>query len=38
LSIPREETIEVFQQAFETLGYEVCQGDALEEGFQKIVL
>ncbi|MEH2440267.1 MAG: hypothetical protein V7K16_08220 [Nostoc sp.] len=24
LSIPREETIEVFQQAFETLGYEVC--------------
>lgn len=38
LSIPRKETIEAFQQAFETLGYEVCQGDALEEGFQKIAI
>jgi hypothetical protein len=38
LSIFREETIEAFQQAFETLGYEVCQGDALEEGFQKIAI
>ncbi|WP_442940975.1 DUF7689 domain-containing protein [Nostoc sp.] len=38
LSIPREETIEAFQQAFETLGYEVCQGDALEKGFQRIAI
>ncbi|MDZ8025057.1 MAG: hypothetical protein RMX65_019260 [Nostoc sp. DedQUE01] len=38
LSIPREETIDAFQKAFETLGYEICQGDALEEGFQKIAI
>ncbi|MEH2212694.1 MAG: hypothetical protein V7K84_19190 [Nostoc sp.] len=38
MSIPREETIEAFQQAFETLGYEVCQGDALEKGFQRIAI
>jgi hypothetical protein len=38
LSIPREETIEAFQQAFEMLGYEVCQGNALEEGFQRIAI
>ncbi|MEH1972902.1 MAG: hypothetical protein V7L02_06655 [Nostoc sp.] len=38
LSVPREETIEAFQQAFETLGYEVCQGDVLEEGLQRIAI
>lgn len=36
--VPREETIEAFQQAFSTLGYEICQDDVLEEGFQKIAI
>lgn len=36
--IPREETIEAFQQAFQTLDYELCQDDALEPGFQKIAI
>lgn len=36
--IPREETLDAFQQAYQTLGYEICQGDALEEGFQKIAI
>jgi hypothetical protein len=36
--VPREETIEAFKQAFQTLGYEVCEDDVLEEGFQKIAI
>ncbi|MEH2242059.1 DUF7689 domain-containing protein [Nostoc sp.] len=36
--VPREETLEAFQQAFATLGYEICQNDVLEEGFQKIAI
>ncbi|MBD2357158.1 hypothetical protein H6G41_21460 [Tolypothrix sp. FACHB-123] len=36
--VPREETIEAFKQAFRTLGYEVCENDVLEEGFQKIAI
>ncbi|BAZ29430.1 hypothetical protein NIES4074_18760 [Cylindrospermum sp. NIES-4074] len=36
--IPREETLKAFQQAFQTLGYELCQDDALESGFQKIAI
>ena len=36
--VPREETIEAFIQAFQTIGYQVCQDDALEEGFQKIAI
>ncbi|MBD2434850.1 MAG: hypothetical protein C4323_03740 [Mastigocladus sp. ERB_26_2] len=36
--VPREETIEAFKQAFQTLGYEVCEDHGLEEGFQKIAI
>lgn len=36
--VPREETLEAFQQAFETLGYKVCEDDTLETGFQKIAI
>lgn len=36
--VPREETLEAFKQAFQTIGYQVCEGDALEEGFQKIAI
>lgn len=36
--VPREETLEAFQAAYQTLGYEVCQDYDLEEGFQKIAI
>ncbi len=36
--VPREETINAFEQAFQTLGYEVCEDDTLEPGFQKIAI
>ncbi len=36
--VPREETLDAFQQAFQTLGYEICEDDALETGFQKIAI
>ncbi|TFI53918.1 hypothetical protein BLD44_012965 [Mastigocladus laminosus UU774] len=37
-NIPREETLEAFQQAYKILGYEICESDALEEGFQRIAI
>jgi hypothetical protein len=37
-NIPRKETLEAFQQAYQTLGYETCQNKAFEEGFQKIAI
>ncbi|GCL37589.1 MULTISPECIES: hypothetical protein [Sphaerospermopsis] len=36
--VPREETLEAFQQAFKTIGYEICENDVLETGFQKIAI
>lgn len=36
--VPREETLAAFIQAFQTIGYEVCQDDVSEEGFQKIAI
>jgi hypothetical protein len=38
LEIPREETLQAFHQAFQILGYEVCENDVLEAGFNKIVI
>jgi hypothetical protein len=37
-NIPREETLEAFQQAFQTLGYEIYQNNAFEKGFQKVAI
>ncbi len=37
-NVPRELTLEAFQQAYQTLGYEVCQDETLEEKFQKIAI
>ena len=34
----REETIAAFQQAFASIGYEVCANPDLEAGFEKIAL
>lgn len=34
--IPREETLTAFIQAYETIGYEVCDNESLEKGFEKI--
>jgi hypothetical protein len=36
--VPREETLEAFQQAFATLGYAVCNDDRREAGYEKIAL
>jgi hypothetical protein len=36
--VPREETLSAFTAAFETIGYEVCEGALLESGFQKIAI
>ncbi|OUL34316.1 hypothetical protein [Nostoc sp. 106C] len=36
--IPREETLEAFQEAYQKLNYEICESDALEEGFQKVAI
>ncbi len=35
---PREETLEAFAQAFVTLGYEPCDSNELEPGFEKIAI
>ncbi|MEG3937912.1 hypothetical protein QT995_07080 [Microcoleus sp. S36b_A3] len=36
--MPQEETLEEYIQAYEMLGYEICKGDRLEVGYQKIGL
>ncbi|SRR6266568_3586791 len=36
--VPREETIDAFIQAYETLGYEICDNSQLESGFHKIAI
>jgi hypothetical protein len=36
--VPRQETLEVFRDAFATLGYTVCDDDQLEAGYEKIAL
>lgn len=36
--VPREQTIDAFVQAFATLGYEECSSEAIEPGFEKVVL
>jgi hypothetical protein len=35
---PREESLDAFLRAFETLGYTRCDSDALEPGFEKVAL
>lgn len=35
--VPREVTLDAFKQAFQTVGYEVCQTDSLESGWQKML-
>jgi len=36
--IPRAETLDAFEQAYGTLGYERCDDANLEEGFEKIAI
>lgn len=38
VNAPRVVTLAAFQDAFETLGYTDCQGDAFETGFEKIAI
>ena len=35
---PKEETLEAFVKAFETLGYVACDNDNLENGFEKVAV
>ncbi len=35
---PRDETLDAFIAAFESLGYEVCRSDQYEEGFEKVAI
>ena len=37
-AIDREETIQAFKALFESLGYEVCENDEWEDGYQKVAL
>jgi hypothetical protein len=37
-SVLRLENLEVFQEAFETLGYSLCSDGSLEDGFEKIAI
>lgn len=37
-SVPREESIEAFQQAFASLGYEPCDSAIPEPGFEKVAI
>jgi hypothetical protein len=37
-SVPRQETLEAFREAFATLGYAVCDADQYEPGYEKIAL
>ncbi len=36
--VPREVTINAFMQAYQTIGYQVCDRPNLEPGFQKIAI
>lgn len=36
--IPREETVDAFVRAFESIGFSVCQDETYEDGFEKIVV
>ena len=36
--VPRHITLEAFREAFATLGYEVCDNDQLEPGYEKVAL
>jgi hypothetical protein len=36
--VPRTEELAAFRYAFATLGYSVCDSDALEPGFEKVAL
>ncbi len=38
VAVPRERNIESFIQAFETLGFQVCETAELEEGYDKVAL
>jgi hypothetical protein len=36
--VPRAETVEAFRAAFATLGYDACDHEYLEEGYEKVAL
>ncbi len=37
-NVPRKATLESYIEAFKTLGYEICNDESLEAGFQKIAI
>lgn len=36
--VPREHTLTAYTAAYQTLGYETCDGGELEKGFEKVVI
>ena len=36
--VARQETVEAFRLAFVTLGYEICAGEQVEQGFEKVAI
>ena len=36
--VEQEETLQAYILAYKTLGYEICNGDTLEAGYQKIAI
>ena len=37
-TVPRVDNVDAFIQLFQGIGYEVCEDDALEEGYEKIAI
>lgn len=38
IDVPREETLEAFLQVYEIQGFEICENEELEPGYEKIAL
>jgi hypothetical protein len=36
--VPREDTVEAYQMALATFGYEVCRSGALQDGIEKVAI
>jgi hypothetical protein len=38
VGVPREETLDAFIKAYETLGYVICNDESLEPGYEKVAI
>jgi len=37
-NIPREETLQAFIMLYESMGYEICDNDSQEDGYEKVAI